>query len=190
MKSAIIVIDMLNDNVDRRNRTGIGEEVEKIIPNIQRLLSSARKTGIPIVFANDSFMPNDFIFQAEGAKPHCIRGTYGAKVIDELQIQESDIVVEKRRMSAFFKTDLDITLRELNIDTIVVAGMATEGCVLTSAFDGLSNDFRVVILKDCCCSFTRARHEAVINLYQTMPLYPLLRIMTMDEFYSMALAED
>ena len=160
--------------------------MKKIIPKIQRLLASARKGGIPIVFANDSFMPNDFIFQAERFKPHCIRGTYGTKVIDELPVQESDIVVEKRRFSAFFKTDLDITLRELKVDTIVIAGIATVGCVLTTAWEGLSHDFRVIILEDCCCSFTRARHEAVMNLYREMPLQPLLRIMTMDEFYSMA----
>ena len=151
MKPAIIVIDMLNDNVDRKKRTGIGEEVKKIIPNIQHLLSSAREAEIPIVFANDSFMPNDFIFQGEEIKPHAIRGTYGAKVIDELPVQESDIVVEKRRFSAFFKTDLDITLREFKVDTIVVAGISTEVCVLATVLDGLSNDFRVIILKDCCC---------------------------------------
>jgi nicotinamidase-related amidase len=190
MKPAIIVVDMLNDNVDRKNRIGIGEEVKKIIPNIQHLLSSAREVGIPIVFANDSFMPNDFLFQGERMRPHCIRGTYGAQVIDELPILESDMVMEKRRFSAFFKTDLDITLRELNVDTVVLAGIATEVCVLATALDGLSNDFRVIVLKDCCCSFTRANHEAISKIYQKMPIYPLLRVMAVYEFCSMALAGD
>jgi nicotinamidase-related amidase len=181
MKPAIVVVDMLEDNVDRKNRTGIGEQVKTIIPNIQRLLLSAREAGFPIVFANDSYLREDPVFQGK-MKPHAIRGTDGARVIDELSVQESDIIVEKRRFDAFFKTDLDMTLRVLNVDTIAVAGMSTEVCVSLTAWGGISNDFKVIILEDCCCSFTKARHEAVLNLYRDMPLYPLLRVMTMDEF--------
>ncbi len=183
MKPAIIIVDMLKDNIDTDSHFSMGEEGRKIIPNLQHLLAIARKKDIPIVFACDSFLAGDFIFQGR-MKPHAIRGTVGAEVISELQPQDSDIVVPKRRFSAFFKTDLDTTLRELEVDTIVVGGIATEACVTMTAFDGISNDFRAIILSDCCASYTTEIHDKVLRLHQKLPLQPLLKIMTLIEFIS------
>jgi nicotinamidase-related amidase len=88
----------------------------------------------------------------------------------------------KRRFSAFYKTDLDQTLRLLGSDTIVVAGITTEVCVLMTAMDGLCHDFSVILLEDCCASRNRETHQGCLNLYRDFALYPLLRIMTLEEF--------
>ncbi len=181
MKPAIIVVDMLKDNFKESPRNPFYQEARAILPNLQRLLEKGREKGIPIIFACDSFLKEDFIFRGR-MKPHSLRGTQGAEVVDELKPEPTDFVLPKRRFSAFFKTDLDQTLRTFGIDTIVVTGMTTEVCVLMTAMDGLCHDFSVILLEDCCASRSKELHQSCLNLYRNFALYPLLRIMTLEEF--------
>lgn len=181
MKPAIIVVDMLKDNFKESPRNPFYQEARAILPNLQRLLEKGREKGIPIIFACDSFLKEDFIFRGR-MKPHSLRGTQGAEVVDELKPESTDFVLPKRRFSAFFKTDLDQTLRTFGIDTIVVTGMTTEVCVLMTAMDGLCHDFSVILLEDCCASRSKELHQSCLNLYRNFALYPLLRIMTLEEF--------
>ena len=178
MKPAINIVDMLRDNVEIGAPFSIGEEGREIIPRLQELLRIGRKHGVPIIFANDSFLPNDFtsqgeIFQGE-IEPHCIRGTTGAEVISELQPHDSDIVLPKRRFSAFFKTDLDITLRQLGVDTIVVGGISTPVCVMFTVIDGICNGFKAILLDDCCAAHKREIHDKALGLYGRMPLLEVI----------------
>jgi nicotinamidase-related amidase len=115
-------------------------------------------------------------------KVHSIRGTKGAEVVDDLKPELTDIVLPKRRFSAFFKTDLDQTLRVLGVDTIVVSGITTEVCVLMTAMDGLCHDFSAIILEDCTTSRNREFHQGCLNLYRDFALYPLLKIMMLEDF--------
>src|SRR4030042_1354662 len=181
MKPAIIVVDMLKDNLKESSRNLYCHEGRTIIPNLQILLGESRKRGFPIIFACDSFLKEDFIFGGR-MKVHSLRGTKGAEVVDDLNPKPTDIILPKRRFSAFFKTDLDQTLRTLGVDTIVVTGMTTEFCVLMTAFDGLCHDFSVIILENCTASRTKELRKGCLNLYRENVLDPLLRIMTLDEF--------
>ncbi len=181
MKPAIIIVDMLKDNLKEGSRHPIIQEARVIIPNLQKLLKEGRKNRFPVVFANDSFLEGDFIFRGR-MKVHALRGTKGAEVIDELRSESGDIILPKRRFSAFFKTDLDQTLHTLRVDTIIVTGITVEVCVLMTAMDGLSHDFSVIILEDCTASQTKEMHQSCLNLYRNFILYPLLRIMTLEEF--------
>jgi nicotinamidase-related amidase len=115
-------------------------------------------------------------------KVHSLRGTRGAEVIDDLRPKPTDMILSKRRFSAFFKTDLDQTLRTQSVDTIVVTGMTTEVCVLMTALEGLCHDFSVIILEDCTVSRSKELRRGCLDLYRENVLYPLLRIMTLDEF--------
>ena len=181
MKPAIIVVDMLKDNLNDSPRNPYYQEGKEIIPNLQRLLKEGRRRGFPVIFACDSFLEGDFIFRSR-MKVHSLRGTQGAEVIDDLRPEPADMILPKRRFSAFFKTDLDQTLRVLGMDTIIVTGMTTEVCVLMTAMDGLSHDFSVILLEDCSASRNKEFHQGCLNLYRDFALYPLLRIMTLNEF--------
>jgi nicotinamidase/pyrazinamidase len=181
MQPAIIVVDMLKDNLKESPRNPYFQEGMDVIPNLQRLLEEGRKRELPIIFACDSFLEGDFIFKGR-MKVHSLRGTKGAEVVDDLKPHPTDIILPKRRFSAFFKTDLDHTLRTLGVDTIVVTGMTTEVCVLMTAMDGLSHDFSVVLLEDCSASRSKEIRQGCLNLYRDFALYPLLRVMTLDEF--------
>jgi nicotinamidase/pyrazinamidase len=181
MKPAIIVVDMLKDNLKESSRNPYFQEGMAIMPNLQRLLEEGRRRGFPIVFACDSFLEGDFIFRGK-MKIHCLRGTEGAEVVSDLRPRPTDIILPKRRFSAFFKTDLDQTLRVLGVDTIIVTGITTEVCVLMTVMDGLSHDFSAILLEDCSASRSKDFHQGCLNLYRDFALYPLLKIMTLDEF--------
>lgn len=181
MKPAIIVVDMLKDNLKESSRNPYFQEGRAIIPGLQRLLEEGRKKRFPIIFACDSFLEGDFIFRGR-MKVHSLRGTKGAEVVDDLKPEPTDIILPKRRFSAFFKTDLDQTLRTLGVDTIVVTGVTTEVCVLMTVMDGLSHDFSAILLEDCSASRSKEFHQGCLNLYRDFALYPLLRIMNLEEF--------
>jgi nicotinamidase-related amidase len=151
---------------------------------LQRLVAEARARKYPIVFACDSYLPDDFIFRGR-MKPHSIQGTEGAKVIDELSPQPTDLLLPKRRFSAFFKTGLDETLRAWGVDTLIVAGVTTQVCVLMTAMDGICYDFRVIVLEDCCTTHRPEIHQSTVRIYNRSSLEPLLRFVTLTEFLSL-----
>jgi nicotinamidase/pyrazinamidase len=180
VKPAVVIVDMLNDAFSDHG-IGMTPEVRSVIDTTNRLTEFARNRSIPVVFAMDSFLRGDFIFQGK-MKEHSIRGTDGAKVTGELTQADTDIYVPKRRFSAFFKTDLDQTLRLYGVDTVAVTGINTHWCVLTTAMDALSLDFRTYIIEDCCTSYKKELHETVVTMYRQNPLYPIFQIMPLDDF--------
>jgi nicotinamidase/pyrazinamidase len=179
MKPAVIIVDMLEGNY-RKERDGTREE-EKIIAPVRDFLAEARKLSIPVVFACDSFLADDLIFTGR-MKIHALRGTDGVRPLKELDPRPGDIILEKRRFSAFFKTDLDQTLRTLGVDMVAVGGIHTHFCVLATAFDALCHDFRTVILEDLSASHKREIHEHFIEPYRSSLLFPVLRVMTSSDF--------
>ncbi|MFC1828138.1 cysteine hydrolase family protein [Thermodesulfobacteriota bacterium] len=181
MKPALIIVDMLKDTFEKHPDAFISKEALKFVPIVNRLSGMFREKGFPVIFSCDSFLEDDFIFQGK-MKPHSIKGTEGAKVIDQLNKETSDIVSEKRRFSAFFKTDLNKTLRDLGCDTVVVVGISTHICVLTTVLDAVALNFKAVLLKDCCTAHTPEVHNSTIQIYEKTPLYPLIKIMSSDEF--------
>ncbi len=173
---ALIIVDMIKDNVDLKRNSKFDAQVSKIIPSINKLSDTFRKHSSPVVYACDSFMPNDFIFKGK-MKPHAIRGTGGDLPIDELNPHSSDHILLKRRMSAFYKTDLDQSLRLWGVETIVVTGIVTNVCVLLTAFDGIQNDFRAIIASDGSTTYSDTVHEMTLKLYDNFVLDPIFRIL-------------
>ncbi len=177
---ALVVVDMIKDNVNTRRHGLLDREATKIIPNILTLTRTFRLRGEKVVFACDSFMEGDFIFGGH-MPPHAIRGTGGDQPIDELEMQSSDLFLAKRRMSSFHKTDLDQTLRTWQIHTVVVCGVVTNVCVLLTVMDAIQNDFRAVMVSDACACSRPEIHEVTLQSYSSLILHPLIRIMTAAE---------
>jgi nicotinamidase-related amidase len=181
MRPAIIIVDMVKDNFREEDHFPITQEAQPLIPRIKHLLQRGREMGIPIIFACDSFLREDFIFTGK-MKPHSIRGTEGAEITDRLDVRKGDIVLPKRRFSAFFKTDLDQTLRTWRCDTVAVGGITTNVCVLMTAMDALCHDFSAILLEDCCAAHKKEVHETTLENYKKSALFPLFRIVTSEEF--------
>jgi len=155
VNTALIIVDMQKDNV--------GIFCQTIIPNIQSLIRKAREKGIPIIYACDSRYANDSLFEKLGIRPHTIKGTEGAKVIEELHPDLGDIIIEKRMMSAFFGTDLDFTLREKGVKKLIIAGIRTEFCLLKTALDAFELGYDVIVPQDSCASPSEEGHEATLK---------------------------
>lgn len=181
MRAAVLVIDMIRDNFEMLKENPLTEEARAFLPSLNHLLSVARKESSPVIFASDSFLETDFIFKSK-LKPHAIRGTRGTEVIKDILRGPNDIFIEKNRFSAFLKTDLEQILKELSIDTVAVTGIATTFCILSTAFDALSHDFKTIIIEDCTAAHDQKIHQTYMDIYRNSPVYPLLRVLRAEEF--------
>jgi nicotinamidase-related amidase len=179
MKPAIIIVDMLEETYGKEG--GAEPELAKIVAPVRAFLKRSRALSVPVIFACDSFLEGDFIFKGR-MKPHCIRGTAGCQAAAALEPTPADITLPKRRFSAFFKTDLDQTLRTMQIDTVAVGGINTHFCVIATALDAICHDFHTILLEDLSAAYSPEIHAAFMNAYRKSAIYPLLLVATGDEF--------
>jgi len=178
---ALIIIDMVKDTFDKSKNYPIAALARATFDPIIRLIDGFRANEWPVVFSTDSFDEKDFIFNSR-LKPHSLAGTKGAEVIDELNPSEADYWLPKPRFSAFFQTGLEHWLRERNVTLCAVAGIATHICVLATVMDAICHDFKAVLLEDCTASYSEAIHERTLDNYRRNPLFPLLRVLSSNEF--------
>ena len=180
-RPALLIIDMVKDNLDESKPVPITPLARKLFDPINRLTKAFRSASWPVVFATDAFAEGDFIFGGK-MKPHSLAGTTGAEPADELDRQPEDLWLPKPRFSAFFRTGLEDWLKAREVTLCAVAGITTNFCVLTTAMDALCCDFKAVILEDCTAAATESIHRQTLDTYRKNVLYPLFRIMTSQQF--------
>lgn len=159
-REAVLPIDMLNDFL-----TGVlkCDRAYNIIPNLQRLIYSARYNNVPNIFVNDAHrkvveeLYEDPEFSIWGE--HAVDGTWGAEVIPELAPTDRDFIVKKPTYSGFHATDLDYLLRHMKINTIILGGMHTDICVNHTASDGYKLGYRIVVPADAVDALDEERHQ-------------------------------
>lgn len=154
-KCAVIVIDLLNDFV-----TGpiASPRINHIIEPIKDLCAKAREKGIPVIYANDSHTPEiDKEFKVWG--PHAVEGTPGAAVIDELKPQPGDFVIPKKTYSAFFATTLDLVLRELGVDTLIITGWQADCCCRHTSADAFFRGYKLIVPRETTDTTTQEGYE-------------------------------
>ncbi len=140
---ALLIIDMLNDFIKPHGALYIGPAAERVVPVIRERLEHFRKAGEPVIFICDRHLRGDLEFDM--FPPHCLEGEAGAAVIEELAPRPEERMIFKRRYSAFFGTDLDLTLRELGVSELELAGVVTNICVLYTAADARMLNYRVSV---------------------------------------------
>lgn len=171
--AVLIVVDLQNDFLAEGGVFDkIGKDVAAlghIVPRIAELASAARRTGVPVVFVRYSQSPwTESEVQLEQRRRGranervCGEGTWGAEFY-QLQPSETDVVVTKHRYSAFLGTDLAVLLRSLRVKTLVLTGVATNGCVEATAREGFMNDYYVVVVDDACATFSAPAHLASLD---------------------------
>jgi ureidoacrylate peracid hydrolase len=165
--TAVLVVDMLNDFLKPDGKMVL-EGGGVLIPPMRRLLAQARKAGIPVVYVNDSHRPGlkeDREFKKRSE--HCIEGTWGAEVIDELKPKKKDFVVLKHRFSGFYDTDLDLTLKDLGVDTVIVMGVVTNICVRSTIHDAFFIGYKVLVPRDCVMATGEREQESSLYDIET-----------------------
>ena len=156
----------------------IGADLEtyrEIIPNIAKLIATAREVGIPVFYTQqvreqsgiDLFTKLHKIVPERRAEylriPACIRGTWDAEIIDELAPQKNDHIVIKRRDSSFQDTELDLWLRSIHADTVIFTGVDTAICVENTLTDAFNIGYDVILVEDATASSWQMIGQATIR---------------------------
>lgn len=154
--TALLIIDMQNALVSGAHRE------REVLRNIGAIAARARSAGTPIVYVQHdhaTFRP-------------LMKGQPGWRIHPDLAPHAEDIVIEKEASDAFAGTPLEALLRELNVETVMIAGMQTEFCVDATARSALSRDFDVVLLSDCHTTGDAAlsAEEIIKHHNATLPL--------------------
>ncbi|MDD2371663.1 MAG: cysteine hydrolase [Firmicutes bacterium] len=163
-KRALLIIDMQNDFFGEEAPMKC-EGVNDTIPVINEALKIAREKNIPIfhIYQEHRKDKSDFGRELERSKPHCIAGTRGAQFIEGINIEPTDYFILKKRFSSFFQTDLDLMLRGLGIEEIVLGGIATDGCVRATAVDAHQLGYYFKLLKNGTAGALIESHEDSIK---------------------------
>jgi nicotinamidase-related amidase len=182
--TAVIVVDMQNDFCKAGwtfDRLGIDISMyPSMLPRLSRLLTGARDIGVQVIYIQMTVLPNRMSespaqirfnmrlhLASHGATQpllYTIEDTPGQEIIAELAPESGDLVVRKYRSSGFWGTNLDMLLRSNGIETVIVTGCTTEGCVESTARDAMFNDYYVVLPEDCVASDDPHQHEASLFL--------------------------
>lgn len=144
MPDALIVDDILEEFVYGKISS---PRAKNIVKPTKKLIEAARKSMVPVIYVCDAHLPSDPEISVWG--PHSMKGTRGAEVVAALKPRKNDYFFEKRVYSSFQGTGLELLLRNLKIDSVVIAGLLTEICVRHTAADAFMRGFRVKIPKDC-----------------------------------------
>ncbi|WP_085882160.1 cysteine hydrolase family protein [Oceanibacterium hippocampi] len=181
--TAIVVVDMLNDFC-KPGGAMVLPGYERLIGPQRQVIAAGREAGAPIVFVIDAHRGNarqdrEFLKRT----PHCIEGEWGSGVIDDLEPQADDIRIIKRRYSAFFNTDLDVTLRDFRIRSLVVMGVVTNICVRSTIHDAFFMGYECVVPEDCVAAtgpreqesslYDIATHFGVVSTAQSVSAHLL-----------------
>ncbi len=148
-RTAVLVVDMINEFCVEGGAMVL-PGAERLYGPQNNLIGAARTAGMPIVFILDTHRKDmrrerEFLIRT----PHCFENEWGCQVVDALDRRDEDITVVKRRYSGFFNTDLDLTLKDMMIDTVIVMGVVTNICVRSTVHDAFFHGYRVVVPEDC-----------------------------------------
>ncbi len=147
--------------------------VEDALASNERVLREARAAGIPIIFTNVSFQAggkDGGLFYKKVPALKCFdAGSPLGAFPDTLQPHDGELVITKQYASAFFGTTLASTLTAIQVDTLLITGLSTSGCVRASALDALQHGFAPFVIREACGDRHPAPHEA--NLFDLQAKY-------------------
>ncbi|MRH41806.1 isochorismatase family protein [Aquibacillus halophilus] len=163
-ESALVLIDL-------QKETDFGLfGLNEVIKNTSSVIDACREANVPIIHTrqinrvdgvglslgeplNEDGSP--FFYNADSEK---------VETIDEIKPQKGDIVIDKYRWSAFFDTNLNLTLKSLGVKNVIIGGVVTDGCLMTSVFDAYFRDYNVHLIKDICTTSNEGAHMASLMI--------------------------
>jgi nicotinamidase-related amidase len=166
--SALLVMDVQNGVVQRYlDRSA---EPERLLAALAEATTAARFAGIPVIYVRAAFRSGapevskrNRSFSAAVSSGGLGLGDPGTQVHAAVAPQPDDIVVVKKRISAFIGSDLDVVLRSLEVDSLVLTGIATSGVVLSTLRHAADLDFGLTVLRDGCADADREVHRVLLE---------------------------
>jgi nicotinamidase-related amidase len=180
MPAALLLMDFQAGVVERFGSPDV-------VQSAGRALVAARTHGVPVIFVRVGFRdgtpetsPRNKSFSAVAARGDMGEDSAGTQVVPELEPLASEIVVVKRRVSAFTGSDLEVVLRSADIDHLVLGGIATSGVVLSTLREAADRDYRLTVLTDACLD-----QDAEVHRVLTGKVFPRQAdVVTVDEWAS------
>ncbi|EKV11478.1 Isochorismatase family protein [Penicillium digitatum] len=164
MATILLILDVQNGVIDRLNNT------EPYLERLASTISSARKANVKIIHVVTAFRhgypenhPNNSSVPAVVARGEYLEGHSSVQVHPTIAPASGEVVLTKRRVSAFFATELDLLLRCANAESIVVAGLITSGAVLSTIRQAMDMDYRLTVLEDCCMDRDEELHRVLME---------------------------
>jgi ureidoacrylate peracid hydrolase len=177
---ALLVIDMQNGfAAEGGSYDDLGIEISiyrHVIDKVRYLVNICRKLKIPIFYTQAVREPSgiDLLTKTHKIlpksreerikkKPICIRGTWDARIIDELRPANTDHIVIKRRDSAFQDTEIEVWLKSIKVDTLIFCGIDTAVSVESSLRDGFNRGYDVILISDATISISKKKYESTLD---------------------------
>jgi nicotinamidase-related amidase len=182
-RTAVLLIDLQNEvlHPDGGLAGDFPATAEPMLDTIRRLVAWARTADVPVIWARLAFRPGhvdavrDSMSRTKGT---LVDGTWGAELFDGLGRTAEDIVITKKRPSAFFDTDLRVVLRGLGVERLLVGGVSTNWAVESSVRDGHSHDLQMVVIRDAVGTPFADLHEPSLRSMATV----FAQVVTLSEF--------
>lgn len=170
-KAALLIVDVVQAYVLPDSPLYLGGE-EALAANAQ-LYAAAKEARAPIIFTNVEYQADGadggYFFRKVPALKSFVKGSALGAFPPSLQPDAEDVVVTKQYASAFFGTTIASTLHSMGVDTVVITGFSTSGCVRATALDALQNGFIPLVAREACADRHQAPHEA--NLFDLQAKY-------------------
>jgi nicotinamidase-related amidase len=164
-KTALLVMDYQTAIVDM-----VAPSSPDLVPNAARALAAARKAGLKIIYVVIGFRPGhpeigpgNKSFNALRGSGRFAPGSPGTEVHPSVAPEAGDLIVIKRRVSAFAGSDLEMLLRAQGVETLVLAGISTSGVVLSTLRQAADLDYRLAVLKDACADSDPLVHSCLMD---------------------------
>lgn len=162
----LLLIDVIND-FEFEGADPIYRSYKTIVPRLVALKKKAKKAKIPVVYVNDNFGKWQSDFQK--LVDHCLQDNgRAAAEVSLLKPDEEDYFVLKPKHSAFYSTTLDILLDYLKAQTLVLAGITGNICVLFTANDAFMRDYHLIVPQDCIASATKSDTKNALRQMETV----------------------
>ncbi|MCT2536526.1 cysteine hydrolase [Aquibacillus koreensis] len=162
--TALVLIDL-----QKESNFGL-EQMEQVVSNARDLINGFREQNIPIIYTRQ-INREDGVglslgepLNEDGSPFYYNTANESIEILDEIKPEDGDIVIDKYRWSAFHETSLDLTLRSLNVEHVVIGGVVTDGCLLTSVFDAYFRDYKIHLIKDICAASNTGSHMAAMMM--------------------------
>lgn len=190
--AALVVVDVQNDFCHPEALCAkAGCDISacpEMIENVRELIDAARQAGVFIVYIQSNYdapalSPTlaEWQIARRGHIGLCMEGDFGMEFSDGISPKEdapNEVIVNKHRFSAFQGTQLDLILRSNGIKTLVMSGIATDGCVESTLRDGFTRDYNIVSAKEAAATYSVESHEASQAVVEAQfgPLLPVSKI--------------
>lgn len=166
-RPVLVVIDIQGGPPPPGGSTGIPcmDGYQAAMDRAPALVAAARDHGVPVIFFQEAHRPDlvDFGRELDGAEGiHLLEGDPGTAVAADLGMRDDDYLIRKRRYSGFFGTELEILLKGLRAQTLILIGGHTDVCVHYTFVDGHQHDYFCRVVEDCVAGSSLEAHDAAL----------------------------